>query len=257
VIKKLFFLSLFLILACSQVDYSQVKVLKVVDGDTIKLSNGRLLRYIGLDTPEVRIKDKNGDFKYMPQPFSLEAKEFNRKLVDGKDIRIEFDFEKTDRYGRLLGYCFVDETFVNAKLVEQGYAVISTIPPNVKYVEFFIAAQKKARKMKKGLWGGFPTLDHSQASQYINQIRRVEGVVVDSYQSTKCVFLNFGQNYKNDFTVVIFNKALSAFSRDGIDPVNFYIGKKIGVSGKIREYNGPEIIVNSPYEIEILEEDIK
>jgi len=253
VIKKLFFLSLFLILACNQVDYSQVKVLEVIDGDTVKLSNGRLLRYIGLDTPEVRIKDKNGDFKYLPQPFSLEAKEFNRKLVEGKNIRIEFDIEKTDRYGRLLGYCFFDKTFVNAKLIEQGYGVISTIPPNVKYVEFFIDAQKKARKTKKGLWGGLPVVDHSQASQYMHQIRRVEGVVVNSYKSKKCVFLNFGQNYKNDFAVVIFNKALSAFSREDIDPVSFYIGKKIGVSGKIREYNGPEIIINSPYEIEVLE----
>ncbi|MCK4912396.1 MAG: thermonuclease family protein [Candidatus Omnitrophica bacterium] len=252
-IKRLFFLSFVLILACNQFDYSQVKVLEVIDGDTIKLSNGRLLRYIGLDTPEVRIKDKNGNFNYQPQPFSLEAKEFNRKLVEGKNIRIEFDIERTDRYGRLLGYCFIDKTFVNAKLIEQGYAVISTIPPNVKYVEFFIDAQKKARKKKKGLWGSFPVIDHNQANKYINQIRSVEGVVVDTYQSAKCLFLNFGQNYKNDFTIVIFNKALSAFTRDGIDPVDFYIGKKVRVSGKIREYNGPEIIVNSPYEIEVLE----
>jgi len=78
-------------------------------------------------------------------------------------------------------------------------------------------------------------------------------VVVNSYKSKKCVLLNFGKNYKNDFTVVIFNKVLSAFSRESINPVSFYIGKKIRVTGKIREYNGPEIIVNSPYEIEVLE----
>ena len=252
-IKRLFFLSLFLILACNQVDYSQVKVLDVIDGDTIRLSNGRLLRYIGLDTPEVRIKDKSGNFNYQPQPFSLEAKEFNRKLVEGKSLQVEFDIEKTDRYGRLLGYCFSDQTFVNAKLIEQGYGVISTIPPNLKYAEVFVTAQKKAREAKKGLWGSFSVVDHSQANQYINQIRSVEGVVVNSYKSKKCVLLNFGKNYKNDFTVVIFNKVLSAFSRESINPVSFYIGKKIRVTGKIREYNGPEIIVNSPYEIEVLE----
>ena len=252
-IKKLFFLSLLLILSCSQFDYSQIKVVEVIDGDTVRLSNGRLLRYIGLDTPEVRIKDKGGNFQYRPQPFSLEAKEFNRKLVEGKLIRIEFDVEKTDRYGRLLGYCFFDKTFVNARLIEQGYAVISTIPPNVKYVELFIDAQKKARKANKGLWGSFPIINHSQTSKYINQIRSVEGVVVGTYKSAKCVFLNFGQNYKNDFTVVIFNNVLDTFSREGIDPLSFYNGKRIRVNGKIREYNGPEIIVNSPYEIEVLE----
>jgi len=253
VIKRLSFLSLLLILACSQFNYSQIKVIEVIDGDTVKLSNGRLLRYIGLDTPEVRIKDKGGDFKYRPQPFSLEAKEFNRKLVEGKIVRVEFDIEKTDRYGRLLGYCFVDKTFVNAKLIEQGYAVLYTYPPNVKYVEVFVASQKKARERKKGLWGSFAVINHSQANKYINQIRSVEGVVLGTYKSAKCVFLNFGQNYRSDFTVVIFDNVLDAFSREGIDPLSFYNGKKIRVNGKIREYNGSEIIVNSPYEIEVLE----
>ena len=252
-IKRTFLLSLFLILSCSQYDYSQVRVLEVIDGDTIKLSNGRSLRYIGLDTPEIRIKDKSGNFKYLPQPFSLEAKEFNRKLVEGKNIRVEFDIEKTDRYGRLLGYCFVDKTFVNAKLIEQGYAVLYTYPPNVKYVELFIDAQKKARKRKKGLWGSFPVINHSQANKYINQIRSVEGVVISTYKSAKCVLLNFGQNYRNDFTVVIFNNVLDAFNRKGINPLRFYKGKRVRINGKIREYNGPEIIVNSPYEIEVLE----
>ena len=65
--------------------------------------------------------------------------------------------------------------------------------------------------------------------------------------------MNFGQNYKSDFTVVIFKKAFDAFYRKGIDILSFYKGKRIRVSGKIREYNGPEIIVNNPYEIEVLE----
>jgi len=257
VIKRLFFLSLLLILSCSQFDYSQIKVIEVIDGDTVRLSNGRLLRYIGLDTPEVRIKEKNGDFKYQPQPFSLEAKEFNRKLVEGNIARVEFDIEKTDCYGRLLGYCFIGKIFVNKKLVEQGYAVISTRPPNVKYVESFVSAQKSARGAKRGLWGSLPTLNHNQANNYINQIRSVEGVVVGSYKSAKCLFLNFGQNYRSDFTVAIFNNVIKTFKQKGIDPLSFYNGKRIRVNGKIREYNGPEIIINSPYEIEVLEGGIK
>jgi len=250
-IKRLFLLSLFLILACSQFDYSQIKVVEVIDGDTVKLSNGRFLRYIGLDTPEVRIKNKGGDFKYRPQPFSLEAKEFNRKLVEGKLVRIEFDIEKTDRYGRLLGYCFVDKTFVNARLIEEGYAVLYTFPPNVKYTDSFVESQKKAQKKKKGLWGSFAIIDHTQANQYINQVRSVEGRVMSTYKSKKCIYLNFGRDYKKDFTVVIFNNTLDFFNRKGVDPVSFYTGKKIRVMGRIREYNGPEIIVNSPYEIEV------
>ncbi|MBU2266019.1 MAG: nuclease, partial [Candidatus Omnitrophica bacterium] len=67
------------------------------------------------------------------------------------------------------------------------------------------------------------------------------------------VFLNFGQDYKTDFTVVIFNNSLGAFRQQGIDPVSFYRDKTVSVSGRIREYNGPEIIVNTPYEIEIIQ----
>ncbi len=211
-----------------------------------------MLRYIGLDTPEVRVKAIGGNFIYNPQPFSLDAKEFNHKLVKGKNIRVEFDIKKTDRYGRLLGYCFLGDIFVNAKLIEEGYAVLYTFPPNVKYVDLFIQAQKKAQRMKKGLWGGLETIDHAQANKYINQVRSVEGEVIGSYKTEKCIFLNFSRDWKNDFTVVIFNNTLSFFNREGLDPVSFYTGKRIRVTGRIREYNGPEIIVNSPHEIEVI-----
>lgn len=252
-IKKLIFLTLFLI-ACSNTpcDYSRIFVSEVIDGDTVKLSNGRLLRYIGLDTPEVRIK-RNGQFIYDPQPFALEAKEYNQKLVEAKAVRVEFDLEKQDKYGRLLGYCFIDDTFVNAKLIQEGLAVLYTYPPNVKYVDRFVSSQKKARLEKKGLWGSYQLIDHNQAHKYIGQIRTVKGRVVSSYQSPKCVFLNFGNDYKSDFTVVIFNNALAAFTKQGINPINFYQHKLVEVSGRIREYNGPEIIVNTPYEIQILD----
>jgi micrococcal nuclease len=237
--------------APSSYDYSNIKVVKVIDGDTIRLANGKLLRYIGIDTPEIRIK-QGGKFVYQPSPFSLEAKKNNQQLVGDKFVRIEFDVEKYDRYGRLLGYCFVNETFVNAKLLEEGYAVLYTKPPNIKYVDLFVKLQKKARKEKRGIWGSYQIIDHTQAGQYINQIRTVRGRVVSTYQSEKCVFLNFGRDWRNDFTVVIFNNALKFFYERGINPLTFYRGKTIEVSGRIRKYNGPEIIVNIPDEITIV-----
>jgi micrococcal nuclease len=245
------FVFLVVFCSCSQ-DYSQVRVLEAIDGDTIKLSNGKLLRYIGLDTPEVRLK-KGAEFIYSPQPFALEAKEYNRKLVEGKLVRIEFDLEKQDQYGRLLGYCFVDDVMINAKLIEEGYAVIYTRPPNVKYAELFISLQSQARQQNKGLWGSYKVIDQAQAGSYINQIRTVRGKVLNAFKSAKCIFLNFGSNYKTDFTVVIFNNSLKSFYDKGIDPLTFYKDKVVEVSGRIKEYNGPEIIVNSPFEIEVVE----
>ena len=253
-VKKIFFLSLFLFFtACSQPqDYSSIKVLEVIDGDTVRLSNGKLLRYIGLDTPEVRTK-RNGKFEYNPQPFSLEATEYNRKLVEDKIIRVEFDLEKKDKYGRLLGYCFVDNIFVNAKLIEQGYAVLYTRVPNVKYSKEFVASQKQARLNRKGLWFNFKTVSASKAHMYVNQIKAVKGKVLNAHKSDKCVYLNFGQDWRNDFTGVIFNDTLAAFAKEGIDPVVFYKNKEIEIIGRIKEYNGPEIIINSPSQIRVLD----
>jgi micrococcal nuclease len=115
-------------------------VVKVLDGDTVELAGGEKLRYIGIDTPE------------KSDPFYQEAKDFNRKLVEGKRLKIEFDVQKKDKYGRLLGYVYVSDTFVNAELLRAGLAVLYTYPPNVKYVDYFIELQKEARQHKKGLW---------------------------------------------------------------------------------------------------------
>ncbi|MBP7088001.1 MAG: thermonuclease family protein [Candidatus Omnitrophica bacterium] len=251
-VRKIHFLFFLLILSCSQVQNdSYLKVLEVIDGDTVKLSNGKLLRYIGIDTPEVNIK-KDNRFQYSPQPYSLEAKEYNRHLVEGKVVKVEFDLNKYDKYGRLLGYCFVEDIFVNAKLIEEGYAVLYTYPPNVKYADLFVNLQNQARDKKKGLWASYSLIEASEAHLYINQIRRVRGKVLSTYESDKCVYLNFGRDYKSDFTVVIFKNSLSAFQSININPVDSYRGKTVEVTGRIKEYNGPEIIVNSPYEIEVV-----
>jgi len=253
--KKLSVLALILLLvSCSSPkELSKIIITEVIDGDTVRLDNGRLLRYIGIDTPEIRLK-KGADFVYSPQPFSLEAKEFNKELVEGKEADVEFDVQKTDRYNRLLGYCFVDGVLVNARLLEEGYAFLYTYPPNVKYAEKFVEAQKKAKENKKGMWAGLEAVEADKAHSYIGQTRTVQGKVLNAYKSSKCIFLNFGADWHSDFTAVIFKSSFDAFYDKGIDPVTFYKGKTIRVNGRIREYNGPEIVVNAPYEIEVVDE---
>jgi len=249
-VKRLLFLLLFLF--GWFLNHSHIKVVEVIDGDTVKLENGKILRYIGIDAPEMRKKIKER-WIYNPAPFAEEAKEYNKKLVEGKYIRVEFDVKKIDEYGRLLGYVFVDNTFVNAKLLEEGLAVLYTRPPNVKYVDLFVKLQKKARRGKKGLWKNCKAIDASSAYKFIGQIRTVRGRVLSTYRSQNCIFLNFGKDWRKDFTVVIFKESWDYFKRKGIDPIVFYKNKMVEVTGRIREYNGPEIIVNLPEEIIILD----
>jgi micrococcal nuclease len=128
-----------------------VAVDRVIDGDTIVLNDGRRVRYIGINTPELGSGDKKG------QCFSLEAKAANEKLVMGKKIRLEKDMSGRDKYGRLLRYVYVEdedgqEVFVNDYLVSQGYAKFLSIPPDIKFEGKFVGSADEAKFQNRGLW---------------------------------------------------------------------------------------------------------
>ncbi len=130
-----------------------VKVLRAIDGDTIELESGKKVRYIGIDTPELHHPKKP------VQCFAQEAMMTNKKLVEGKQVRLEKDVSETDRYGRLLRFVHVENstasteaTFINDYLVRQGFAFAATFPPDVKYSEQFKLAQREAMENNRGLW---------------------------------------------------------------------------------------------------------
>ena len=126
-------------------------VRRVIDGDTIELTSGALVRYIGIDAPEVRRRE-GGRWRMDPDPYGLEAMDANRRLVEGKIVRLEYDLEKRDRYGRLLAYVSVDGQMVNAALLEAGDAQLLTVPPNVRHLDEFRQLAAQARQAKRGLW---------------------------------------------------------------------------------------------------------
>jgi len=143
----LVFVLLASLLSVGLADETTQKVARVIDGDTIELENGERVRYIGIDTPETKHPSKPVEY------YGREADSANRSLVEGKEVWLEFDVQERDQYGRLLAYVCVDDIFVNAWLVENGYAQVMTIPPNVRYAERFLELQQKAREEGKGLWG--------------------------------------------------------------------------------------------------------
>ncbi len=134
-------------------DRQSVKVVRVVDGDTIEIEGGQKIRYIGINTPETVHPTKPVEC------FGHEASDANRKLVEGKTVKLEKDVSETDKYGRLLRYVYLKsdqagqaDVFVNDYLVRQGYAQVDTFPPDVKYQQQFLDAQKEALENNRGLW---------------------------------------------------------------------------------------------------------
>jgi len=173
-----------------------ITVERVIDGDTLQLSDGSKVRLIGIDTPEASNNPKTRrDSKRTGQDIKTittlgrRASAFTRSLVEGKEVRLEFDVQKRDKYGRLLAYVFfpmrpltgrekaqiqdgdfmndyrsvrvatksfndknAQEVMLNAYLLEQGFAQVMTVPPNVKYQDQFLELQKKARSNQRELW---------------------------------------------------------------------------------------------------------
>lgn len=123
------------------------KVSWVDDGDTIILIDGRHVRYIGINSPEIEHKDKKAE------PYGYQAKKFNKSLVFSKKVCLEFDKERYDQYGRLLAYVFLkDGTFVNKAMIEHGLAYCLYLWPNVKYNILLLESQRRAMSAKKGIW---------------------------------------------------------------------------------------------------------
>lgn len=135
-------------------------VTRVIDGDTIEVSRkGRVfpVRLIGIDTPETVHPSEPVEC------FGKEASAFITGRLTGERIKLEYDVERMDHYDRRLGYIWLEGHLFNRTIVAKGYAQAYTYPPNVKYTEHFLAAQRKARSDNRGLWSGCPSGGKAQA----------------------------------------------------------------------------------------------
>jgi micrococcal nuclease len=133
---------------------ARAEVIRAVDGDTIEVRlDGRLedVRYIGVDTPET-VKPGTP-----VQCFGHRASDFDRRLVEHRQVRLVFGVERRDIYGRLLAYAYIGHRFVNAELLRRGLARTLAIPPNTRYEARFEAIELGAARAGRGLWGACAT----------------------------------------------------------------------------------------------------
>ncbi|MDQ3508523.1 MAG: thermonuclease family protein [Actinomycetota bacterium] len=130
-------------------EFAEVTVARVVDGDTVEVfpavSSTESVRLIGMDAPE-----EFGDSG--AEPYAREATAFAEESLAGEAVRLEFDEELIDDYGRALAYVHHDGEMFNERLVEEGLAQVATFPPNTRHLELFEAAQERAREAERGIW---------------------------------------------------------------------------------------------------------
>jgi len=228
---------------------AEVHINEIIDGDTYKTSSGETIRVLGVDCPEIDGEKKKGKY------FAFKAKEFAENKILDKKVKLEFDSEKKDKYGRLLAYIYLgDKGMFNLHLLQEGYANLMIISPNRRYEEKFKKAVKNARSNKNGVWSKMKyyqnkieVISWENAASYVNEIVIVKGEIKSTYSSDKVTYLNFSEKYIKDFTVVIFNEDLIKFD---YNPAEYLEGKEVKVLGKIELYkNAPEIVLDKPYNI--------
>jgi micrococcal nuclease len=121
-------------------------VQRVLDGDTLLLTNGEYVRLIGVDTPETKHPEKPVEY------FGKEAYQFTKGMVEGREVRLEYDQTRRDKYNRILAYVYLmDGTFLNAEIIKQGYGFAYAKYP-FKYMEEFRQYEREARENGRGLW---------------------------------------------------------------------------------------------------------
>ena len=150
-LNKLFLLIALATLCLSMAPSEYRSVHLVYDGDTILLGSGDKVRYLGIDAPEIEYKGGKSEF------MARAARNFNIKLVKGARVKLEYDQEKRDRYGRRLAYVFLENgDMVNAVLLRKGLAHVMLHSLNVKYKALLLDCQRKAMKERLGVWGRSP-----------------------------------------------------------------------------------------------------
>ncbi|MDI6801238.1 MAG: thermonuclease family protein [Thermodesulfovibrionales bacterium] len=246
-------------------------VFKIIDGDTLELSDATRVRLIGVDTPEIH--DQRKDVQW----FAAEASKKLKEWIEGKTICLKQERDKTqdvDKYGRLLRYVWkLDGFFVNAELIKQGYGFAYTKYP-FQYLEDFRKYERDASENNRGLWdkkeqekweqeveknmvyaktcGEAKSICPEDAINNIGRDKTVRFFVKKSYDSGKAVFLNSKNNFEDadNFTAVIFAADKYKFP---YEPADFYRGKTVEIMGKIKEYNGrAEIILKNSKQIKIV-----
>ncbi len=228
-------------------------VAQVVDGDTVRLDDGREIRLVGIQAPKLPLG--RSDFKAWP--LSKAAKTEMENLCLGKTVNVFIGATETDRHGRTLAHLVVgdgdNKIWLQGEMLARGMARVYTFADNKALAGEMLALERSARKNKHGIWANpfYKIISHKQTSDHIGGFKLVEGMVLDAQVVGKRAYLNFGPEWRTDFTVTIEKPGLKIFANAGIDPISFK-GKNIRVRGWIRRKNGPMIEITHPEQIEII-----
>ena len=227
----------------------------IVDGDTVTMeeaiSGAIEIRLVGIQAPKLPL----GRRGFQKWPMADAAKTFLARLAGDKRVRLSHGGRRMDRHGRLLAHLHLEDgVWVQGALLSAGLARVYSFGDNRARVAEMLALERQARTARRGIWA----LDYyrirtpENSGRHLNSFQVVEGKVLDAADVRGRVYLNFGPNWRTDFTLSLAPGTARLFRREGIDPAAM-LGKRIRVRGWLKSFNGPMIKVTHPEQIEVLE----
>ena len=209
------------------------------------------VRLVGIQAPELPL----GRAGVEAWPLAEESKAALSQLALNKTVRISFGGRKLDRHGRLLAQLYAEDgTWIQGALLSRGMARVYTFADNRMLIDEMLAREREAREAKRGIWADpfYALRSPDETEKLVGTFQIVEGRVVSAAVARGRGYLNFGQDWKRDFTIEIVPSALGLFRQADLDIASFS-GKRIRVRGWIESFHGPMIEATHPEQIEVLE----
>lgn len=233
------------------------RVSEIVDGDTVVLDDGRQVRLVGIQAPKLPL----GRAGFEAWPLAAEAKAALAALCLGHDVRLAYGGRRGDRHGRVLAH-MVDEAggdqaggWVQGALLDGGMARVYSFQDNRALVPEMLAREALARAARRGIWAHpfYAVRTPEEAGRYLGRFELIEGRVHDVAIVRGRVYLNFGADWRSDFTANLTPAVRRLFESEKIDPES-YRGRIVRVRGWLKSWNGPMVDITHPEQIEVIPE---
>lgn len=224
-------------------------VIRVVDGDTVMLDTGAEVRLTGIQAPKLPL----GRAGFRPWPLAAEAKAAMEQMSLRRRVRLEYPGRRHDRWGRLLAHVHAGDTWLQREMLLKGLARVYTFPDNRAQAADLYAAERTARAKRRGIWAldWYRLLTAEEAGSRIGTFQIVEGAPKKVAIVRGRAYLNYGADWKTDFTVSIAPRHLKLFRASGVDILSMQ-NQRLRVRGWIVRRNGAMIAVTHPEQIEKL-----
>lgn len=225
--------------------YSYFRIKNVYDGDTVQLDDGRKIRLLGINTPEVESRNKS------TEAGGEEAKAWLAKTLKNARVRLIFDVEKKDKYNRTLAHLVTEhKDHINFELVKAGLAAVNIYPPNLAFTDNLLAAQSAAETSGLGIWARpeYAVKELSQISKNSYKgWQRLSGQISDIRYTRKFAYLNFSEQ----FNCRIERKHLALFSE-----LESYVGRSVEVRGWLNREKGRfSMLIRHPSSIRVKQDE--